>query len=291
MPVIARFDHAIIGVRDLTEAMQRYQALGFAVSPGGRHTGRGTHNAIIRFGLDYLELISIYDERELAGRGLNGQALADFLKKQEGGLVGYALASAGIEEDAARFQQTGLTAEGPFAMQRLRPDGRLLSWQLLVPGSVPWRQPWPFLIQWDQPDAERLSWEAPGVHPNGAAGIAGIALAVRSLERAIDLYQRQLGLTLDQQDVVPRLASHRARFRLGNFTIDLLAPERDGWVQVMLDSVGEGPVELTLTSKDLNQTRRALAEAGLHAETGQESADALLLPVDQALGARLLLKA
>src|SRR5581483_6158121 len=174
--MISRFDHAVIATRDLAEAIRRYQALGFAVSQGGRHTGRGTENAIVRFGLDYLELIAIYDEAELAGRGLNGQALADFLRQQEGGLVGYALATADIAEDAARFHQTGLAAEGPFAMERLRPDGRRLSWRLLVPGSVPWRRPWPFLIQWDAPDAERLSWEAPGVHPNGAAGVAGISL-------------------------------------------------------------------------------------------------------------------
>jgi hypothetical protein len=62
-------------------------------------------------------------------------------------------------------------------------------------------------------------------------------------------------------------------------------------VQSVLDSVGEGPIELTLTSKDLNQTRRALDEAGLRAETGQDGTDTLLLPTDQALGARLLLRA
>ena len=288
--MIARFDHAVIAVRDLEAAMRRYQALGFAVSPGGRHTGRGTHNAIIRFGLDYLELIAIYDEGELAGRGLNGLALADLIDKRGGGLAGYAVATAGIEEDAARFQETGLAAEGPFAMQRLRPDGRQLSWQLLVPGSVPWRQPWPFLIQWDQPDVERLAWEAPGAHPNGATGVAGITLAVKNLERAIGLYQRQLGLTLDQQDVVMSLASRRARFHVGSFSIDILAPERDGWVSHQLDSVGEGPIELTLTRKDLNQTRRVLAEAGLRAEAGADDADSLLLPMEQALGARLVFR-
>src|SRR5215469_7799971 len=167
-PMMTRFDHAVIGVRNLDEAIRLYQSLGFDVSPGGRHTGLGTYNAIVRFGLDYLELISIYDEHELGARGLNGVSLAGFLRQQEGGQVGYALATGNIEEDAARFERTGLEAEGPFAMQRLRPDGRQLSWRLLVPGGTSWRQPWPFLIQWDASDAERLTWERPGVHPNGA---------------------------------------------------------------------------------------------------------------------------
>ena len=49
--MITRFDHAVIAVRDLDEAMRRYQALGFDVRPGGRHVGLGTHNTLIRFGL------------------------------------------------------------------------------------------------------------------------------------------------------------------------------------------------------------------------------------------------
>ncbi|HEU5369783.1 MAG TPA: VOC family protein, partial [Ktedonobacterales bacterium] len=288
--MIGRFDHAVIAVRDLAEAIRRYQALGFAVSPGGRHTGRGTENAIIRFGLDYLELIAIYDEAELAGRGLNGQALGAFLSQQEGGLVGYALATADIAQDAERFQRTGLTAEGPFAMERMRPDGRRLSWRLLVPESVPWRRPWPFLIQWDAPDAERLAWEAPGVHPNGATGVAGIRLVVRSLEQAVDLYQRQLGLTLDQQADEPQLSARRASFRLGAFTIDLLEPASTGPAQATLEAVGEGPFELMLTSKGIDQARAALAQAGLSAEQADDTAS-VLLPLRAALGARLRLRA
>ncbi len=287
--MIARFDHAVIAVRDLAEARRRYQALGFAVSPGGRHIGRGTENAIIRFGLDYLELIAIYDEAELSGRGLNGQALAAFLSKQEGGLVGYALATTDIEQDARRFQHTGLAAEGPFAMERLRPDGRRLSWRLLVPESMSWRRPWPFLIQWDAPDAERLSWEAPGIHPNGVTGVARISIAVRNLERAVDLYQRQLGLALAQPSETAYQGARCASFRLGAFTIDLLAPVGAGPVQQTLEAVGEGPFELTLTASSPDQARAALAQNGLSAEQPQDSADGVRLPLHAALGARLRL--
>lgn len=37
------FDHAMIAVRDLSEATRKYSGLGFeVVVPGGRHPGRGT---------------------------------------------------------------------------------------------------------------------------------------------------------------------------------------------------------------------------------------------------------
>jgi catechol 2,3-dioxygenase-like lactoylglutathione lyase family enzyme len=288
--MISRFDHTVIAVRDLDAAISAYRALGFEVSPGGRHTGRGTYNAIIRFGLDYIELLSVYDKSEAEqGRGLAGTTLLNFFEKQDGGLVGYALATDDIQQEAARFRSTGLEALGPFDMQRMRPDGHLLSWSLLVPGGVSWRRRWPFFIHWDALDEQRLAWEKPGAHPNGAAGWVGISVGVHDLESAIDLYQRQIGLTLAQRDEVPALAARRATFHIGSSSIDLLAPTGEGPVQRMLATIGEGPFEARLAVKDLNQTRAFLTQSGIHFTPAPTDTDALLLSPDQAVGARLVL--
>lgn len=288
--MIQRFDHVVIAVRDLDAAISAYRALGFEVSPGGRHTGRGTYNAIIRFGLDYLELLSIDDKDEAEqGRGVAGTTLLDFFKKQEGGLVGYALATDDIQQEAARFRSTGLEAQGPFDMQRMRPDGRQLSWSLLVPGGVSWRRRWPFFIHWDVPDEQRLAWEKPGSHANGVARWVGIAVGVHDLENAIDLYERQLGLTLAQRDEVPAIAARRATFRFNSSRIDLLSPTSEGPVQRMLATLGEGPFEIRLAVTDLNQTRAFLTQHGVNFTPAPTDTDALLLSFEQAVGARLVL--
>jgi catechol 2,3-dioxygenase-like lactoylglutathione lyase family enzyme len=289
--MITRFDHAVIAVRDLEAAIRQYQRLGFEVRPGGKHTGRGTYNAIFRFGLDYLELISIYDRNELSARELSGATLAEFLDRNEGGLVGYALAAQDIEQEAERFRQAGLQAQGPFAMQRLRPDGRELSWRLLVPGGTPWRRPWPFLIQWDAPDEQRLTWEQPGAHPNGASGVAGVRVLVRNLEAAVALYQHQLGLAPGERDEAPGLGAHRATFQVGSFTIQLLAPAGAGMVQQGLDAQGEGLFELLLATRDMNQTLTTLAQQGVGVELGPVGTLTALIQPAQALGARIALRA
>ncbi len=289
--MITRFDHAVIAVRDLEAATRQYQKLGFEVRPGGKHTGRGTYNSIIRFGLDYIELISIYDRDELSARELSGTTLAEFLDKHEGGLVGYALAAQGIEQEAERFRQTGLVAQGPFAMQRLRPDGRELSWRLLVPGGTAWRRPWPFLIQWDAPDEQRLTWEQPGTHPNGASGVAGVRVLVRDLEAGLALYQGQLGLAPAERDEAPGLGAHRATFQVGNFSIQLLAPAGKGMAQQGLDAQGEGLFELLLKTKDMNQTLTTLAQQGVGVEMGPVGTLTALIQPEQALGARIALRA
>ncbi|HVA24632.1 MAG TPA: VOC family protein, partial [Chloroflexota bacterium] len=90
----SRLDHVMIVVRDLERAAFVYQGLGFRVIDGGRHTGMGTFNKIVRFGLDYLELLAVYSEEEASGFG-SRRAIMDFLRAREGAFT-YALAVRGM---------------------------------------------------------------------------------------------------------------------------------------------------------------------------------------------------
>src|SRR5436309_3069882 len=107
--MFTRFDHAVVGVRSLQPAIELWHSqLGFDAQPGGRHTGRGTHNAIVRFGLDYVELISIDDRGLIERRGdENALALAALLDRSQGGLLGFALATDDIDADAKRLRSNG----------------------------------------------------------------------------------------------------------------------------------------------------------------------------------------
>ncbi len=60
-------DHVLIAVHDLSRAAAVFsQELGFTLTPEGVHPGRGTHNRLIVFGPEYLELIAVRDP--LGGR-------------------------------------------------------------------------------------------------------------------------------------------------------------------------------------------------------------------------------
>jgi catechol 2,3-dioxygenase-like lactoylglutathione lyase family enzyme len=218
-----RLDHVVIAVRDLDDGIARYRALGFDARPGGRHTGRGTHNAIVRFGLDYLELISVYDQPEARGAG-RGELL-DVLASHEG-LVAFALATDDIAGDAEHIRGAGMAALGPFAMERSRPDGSKLSWRLVIPGDGSYRRPWPFFIQWDQPDAERLARDGATSHPNGARRVRSITVGVRDLHAARGLYASVLRLEVAGRDV----------FRAGDARIALVQAAEDGPAAITLDA-------------------------------------------------------
>ncbi|HEX9069847.1 MAG TPA: VOC family protein [Ktedonobacterales bacterium] len=283
--MITRFDHAVIATRDLAAGMRAFAALGFTVARGGRHPGHGTENAIIRFGLDYLELLAVANEREATAEGLNGQALLTYLSAHPGGLAGFALASDDIAADAARLRAFGVVVEGPFGMSRERPDGSSFAWQLAIPGGTPWRRPWPFLIAWETPDAERLAHERPAAQPNGIRGVSGVRMAVRDLDAAVALYQQGLGLTLIERRDRPGAAAEGAVFAMGQTHIELLAPRDAGSVAQALAVEGEGPFSVSLATADLEATRRTLGAAA------SPLASALDIMPAAAMGARLTVHA
>jgi catechol 2,3-dioxygenase-like lactoylglutathione lyase family enzyme len=258
--MITRFDHAVIAVRDIPLALETYRELGFDVSAGGHHPSLGTQNAIIRFGLDYLELLAVEDVSQARARGPFGGELVDYLDSTSG-LVGFVLASADLDEEATGLASIDQAANGPFAMDRERPDGRRLAWRLVIPGSSPWRKPWPFLIEWETPDAERLKWDSLGKHANGATGVAGLELLVADLPAARSLYENAFGLQGSTRD------SGEVDYVIGGFRLQLRTPASDE-ERTELTKFGPGPFRLLLT------------------HDGPQSQD---LDINTALGARLRL--
>lgn len=280
-----RFDHAVVLVADLARASETFTKIGFSVSPGGVHTGLGTHNALIRFGVDYIELLAVRDEAEALRARSSTSSVVERIREGRGGLASFALATADIDRDAARFREHALPAVGPFAMERLRPDGRRLSWRLLVPHGESWGKPWPFFIQWDQDDATRLSWEQPAAHANGARRVEAVSVAVADLDASAALYERVIGLRADGAvDDNPR-AARRRTFRTDHFAVDLCAAAGDGWLAQRLRTHGEGIFELRLATDSLDDTAAALERAAVRPD---RVGDAIVVPADAADGARIV---
>jgi catechol 2,3-dioxygenase-like lactoylglutathione lyase family enzyme len=176
----------MIVVRDLDRAAEAYRSLGFRVINGGRHTGMGTHNMIVRFGLEYLELLAIYSEEE-AERFASRRAIRDFLRQREGAFT-YALAARGLPAGAPAGEDR----------ERKRPDGSVLRWRTAYQNLLGQQPVRPFLIEWEEPDGELLAryqreGEAGG-HPNGALAWTGITIGVPDIAAARAAYSEYLGV-------------------------------------------------------------------------------------------------
>ena len=280
--MIERFDHAVIGVPDLESAMEAFRRLGFEVAVGGRHPSLGTRNAIVRFGLDYLELLTVEDPARARVRGPFGRELLSFLERGSG-LVGFVLAGTGLEKEVEGLRDMGLGAEGPFEMDRIHPKGGRLEWRLVVPGGSPWRKPWPYLIDWITPEDELLAWDPPGDHANHVNGVAGIDLVVGDLEKVARLYEQALGLRAgDSGNARPGGSSRH--YQLGSFRLGVHQPAGPGPLAGELERQGPGPHRLVLSSSDLNSTAKTLTRTGV---TFCRSPAALDIDPSEAVGARI----
>ena len=177
-------DHVVIDVRDrMDEAMRRFAALGFRLTPRGRHT-LGSVNHLAMFTTDYLELLG-FDEGgatrlEIARfpAGLNGLVF----KTTDADLVYRHAAATGlpvlpVQAFSRPVALDGTTHDARFRTTILDPArvamGRVYFCEHLTPDLV-WRP----------------EWQA---HPNSACAIARVVVATPDPPRTAKLFRDLFG--------------------------------------------------------------------------------------------------
>lgn len=113
-------DHPLVLCRDLEATAQRYEALGFAPLPMGKHPW-GTSMRVVQFDKCGIELMSIYDESlidEKSFKGFSfGRHIRDHLAEREG-ISLLALYSEDGEGDAAIVEGRGISCTGTIDFGR-----------------------------------------------------------------------------------------------------------------------------------------------------------------------------
>jgi Glyoxalase-like domain len=186
-------DHLVIAVPDPDGAADALSAeLGLRPAGGGRHEALGTFNRLVWLGDTYLELIGVFDDK-LAREAWVGRPTLAVLRSGPGmGLATWAIASDDIDADLDRLK-TGRSDIG-FAQagQRLRPDGRLVTWRLAAPASLGHSDP-PFLIQHDPESAEWTAEDRAG-RATDRARLVALEIEVDHVAHTTDRFLRTNGL-------------------------------------------------------------------------------------------------
>lgn len=146
-------DHIVFGVPDLDSGIAAIERLlGVRAAMGGKHTGLGTHNALLSLdGGAYLEIIAPDPDQPNPPRPLPW-GLGELKQPR---VLTWAVKAVDIEARAERARTAGVDVGPVLRMSRVRPDGTRLEWaltfreQALGDGLVP------FLIAWE-----------PGPHPS-----------------------------------------------------------------------------------------------------------------------------
>ncbi len=140
----ARFDHLVIAVADLDEAVARWTAAGIPAVPGGAHPV-GTANALVRGPrAAYVELIA-------AGREESNPWLDRV--RSGAGPISWAIAVDDVDAARETLVASGFSPRPVTEGSRLTPDGDTVAWRLCDVGPGRYDDGLPFLIEWTTPMA------------------------------------------------------------------------------------------------------------------------------------------
>lgn len=256
-------DHIVIGVHDLEATIVDYTTLGFNVQRGGDHPGRSTHNALVVFADgSYFELIAW---KQPAPQ----ERWWQLLQRHGEGIIDFALLPRSVADTVAQAGQRGLVLDGPLEGGRLRPDGERLHWQTARPPSPDL----PFLCGDVTPRALRVPEGDVRVHPNGALGVASLAIAVQDLDAALARYRALFGdggqVSIGQPVPLPGGAVRLAVIAFGGSALVLSSPREStagpsSPLAQRLAARGDGPYALVLRTADAAQPGGALDAARAH---------------------------
>ncbi len=262
--MLTRIDHVMIGVPDLQQGIEDYTRLGFHVSPGGAHTGLGTHNAIAFFQEDYLELLSVSDRGALAASaaaGGPGAGLLEFLARG-GGFRYVIVQSDDLGADVAAMRQRGVEISDAVEGGRRTPAGQELRWKVAHLGPS---DPLPVLfIQHLTPLQERRR-QVPGAgdHPNRVQRAERAYIAVPDVAKAAEAYGRVLGMPVPKVQRGTVIQADMAVFDLGPTGLAVAQPVEAGPTAEALARRGPGPFQVLYRTGSMDAAARWMADHGL----------------------------
>ena len=263
--MLTRIDHVMVCVPDLGHGIEAYLRIGFAVHPGGAHTGKGTHNAIAFFEDDYLELLGVQDpalhRKAAAVPGSFDAGLADFLAAG-GGFRAVIVQSDDLAADVAAMRSRGVDVSDPVEGGRRTPAGQALAWRMagLGPGN-----PLPvFFLQHLTPLAERRRQVPdPGRHPNGVLRADRVYIAVPDVAAAAKTYGRVLGLPVPDVHRGNVIKADMAVFDLGPTGLTVAQPVEPGPAAEALQRRGPGPFQVLYRTSSMDAAARWMVDHGL----------------------------
>lgn len=139
-------DHLVYATRDLDRGMEEMERLtGIAPTPGGRHPGRGTRNALLSLGADvYLEIVAPdpVQPPPPAGRWLGVD------KVNASRLTTWAAKANDLVALRRRAAEQGVKLGEVQTALRQRADGVTLAWRLTDPEPLAADGVIPFFIDW-----------------------------------------------------------------------------------------------------------------------------------------------
>ena len=187
--LLGKVDHLVYTTPDLQVGIDAIEELlGIRATPGGRHPGMGTRNALVALGPStYLEIIGP-DPDQPKPAGPRRFGIDDLTAPR---LLTWVAKGTELDSFADRARREGVKLGAVISGSRKRPDGLVLSWRYTDPNTVIADRLIPYFIDWGS---------SPHPAVTAAKGASLVALRAEHPEAVqVEKMLRQLGLDLPVQ--------------------------------------------------------------------------------------------
>ncbi len=249
-----RVDHVTMAGSKLAPLEQAFADVGLKPAYGGPHSNGVTHMALLSFADgSYIELISTLEPGQTS-------PLWHAHIAGDSGPCAWAVCVDDVGAEAARLAALGVPVRGPLNLNRQRPDGVLVEWDLAFLGNREPGATLPFLIK----DRTPREWRVPPstrTAETGLRGVAMVVLGVEHLDRAVDLFRRVYGWPAPPMGEDAGLGARLAHFPGTPVTL-AAALTAKGWLAERLAQYGESPCAFLLGVADMDAMARRFPLAG-----------------------------
>lgn len=240
-------DHVTLGASRLEALASAFAAVGLAADYGGLHSNGITHMSQLAFDDgSYVELVSVLRP---------GQPSPWWHEHivHDGGPCAWAVRVADVEAEVRRLRSRGVTVTDATSMDRKRPDGRLVEWDLAFVGDHGAGAMHPFIIN-DRTPRELRVPDSESVAGTELTGVRGVVLGVPDLAKASETFERAYDLPPPERNTADDSQLEVAVF--ADEPLILVSPASSvGWLVERLERFGPTPCAFLVGSRDLEASR------------------------------------
>lgn len=243
-----KIDHVTLAASQLQVLQDAFAQIGLATDYGGVHSNGVTHMSLVGFDDgSYIELISTLTPGTHAP-WWPAHIAAD------AGPCAWSIQVDDVSAEVSRLSMLGLPVSGPTYMQRKRPDGTTVEWDLASVGDGEIGTVHPFVIKDRTPRHWRVA-PTSSVSGSELAGAALVVIGVRDLESSIATFRKTYGLAKPRSIRSEHLLAQVALFEDQPLALATPLDPANALAQ-RLTLLGDSPIGILIGSKEFRTSQR-----------------------------------
>ncbi len=243
----------MIGVGDVAHAVETYRNLGFTVTHGGGAEDAGHQAAFAAFGDFYIEFRGTEDSPPMFAEAASGR------EREAEGIHGIVFRSDNLDAEVARLKSNGFHVSDPVDDPIERRGASLPRRTAAVDSYIPVG-----LVEYRDAVAERSAFMGGATsHPNTATVLERAYLAVESIDRELETFEKLLGMPAPEPEMGTVIMSLMSVFYVGDVGIAVAEPRGPCPTADALSSNGPGLFQILFRAGHLNRAAALMVENGV----------------------------